>query len=63
VSISKLDLTPLLTISDVADHCQVCEKTVRRWIDAKELSAAKLGAQWRIDVKDLKLFLRDRFLA
>ena len=59
----KSDLIPLLTISDVADHCQVSEKTVRRWIEAKELSAAKLGAQWRIDVKDLKLFLRDRFLA
>ena len=57
------ELIPLLTIADVADHCQVSEKTVRRWIEAKELPAAKLGAQWRIDAKDLKLFLRDRILS
>jgi excisionase family DNA binding protein len=63
VTKNNLDLIPLLTISNVADHCQVSEKTVRRWIEAKELAAAKLGSQWRIDVKDLKLFLRDRFSA
>jgi excisionase family DNA binding protein len=50
----------LLTIKDTAAICQVSEKTVRRWIDAKELPAAKLGAQWRIRPRDLDLFIRER---
>ena len=51
----------LLTIQDVADRCQVATKTVRRWIDCKELAAFKLGRQWRISDKDLKHFLRERW--
>jgi excisionase family DNA binding protein len=49
----------LLTIRDVATFCRVSEKTVRRWIDARDLIAAKLGAQWRIRPRDLDLFVRD----
>lgn len=51
----------LLTIQDVADRCRVATKTVRRWIDGKELAAFKLGHQWRISEKDLKHFLRERW--
>ena len=51
----------LLTIQDVADHCQVAIKTVRRWIEGKELAAFRLGRQWRISDKDLKHFLRERW--
>ena len=54
-------LDRLLTIQDVADRCQVAIKTVRRWIDGKELAAFKLGRQWRIADKDLKHFLRERW--
>ena len=50
----------LLTIEDVANLCRVSEKTVRRWIDAGDLAAAKLGAQWRIRPRDLELFIRER---
>ena len=49
----------LLTINDVAALCQVSSKTVRRWIDARDLIAAKLGAQWRIRPRDLNLFVRE----
>jgi excisionase family DNA binding protein len=51
---------PLLTIKQVALHCGVSEKTVRRWIDARELPAAKLGNQWRIRPRDVDLFIKDR---
>jgi excisionase family DNA binding protein len=51
---------PMLTIEDVADFCQVSSKTVRRWINAGDLPAAKLGAQWRIRPRDLDLLIRDR---
>jgi excisionase family DNA binding protein len=50
----------LMTIEDVAALCQVSEKTVRRWVAAGELPAAKLGAQWRIRPRDLDFFVRDR---
>lgn len=54
-------LDRLLTIQDIADRCQVATKTVRRWIDAGELAAYKLGRQWRIADKDLKHFMRERW--
>ena len=53
-------IEPMLTIEDVAALCQVSSKTVRRWIDAGDLPAAKLGAQWRIRPRDLDLLIRDR---
>ncbi len=46
----------LLTIDDVAALCRVSSKTVRRWIKARELTAAQLGNQWRIHPRDLELF-------
>ena len=50
----------LLTIDDVAALCRVASKTVRRWIKARELTAAQLGNQWRIRPRDLDLFVRER---
>ena len=50
----------LLTIDEVAELCRVSGKTVRRWIEARELQAARLGNQWRIRAKDRDLFVRDR---
>ena len=50
----------LLTIEDVAELCRVSTRTVRRWIDDGALTAAKLGAQWRIRQRDLDHFILDR---
>lgn len=52
----------LMTIDQVAGLCRVSEKTVRRWIAASELPAAKLGNQWRIRPRDLDDFVRDRLV-
>jgi excisionase family DNA binding protein len=51
---------PLLTIKDVAARYQVSTKTVRRWINAGDLTAAQLGNQWRICQKDLDMFIYER---
>jgi len=51
---------PMLDIIDVAEVCRVSEKTVRRWIKAGDLPAARLGNQWRIFPRDLKAFVLDR---
>ena len=50
----------LFTIADVAHHCQVSEKTVRRWIGRGELVAHRLGRQWRISRHDLEMFIKIR---
>ena len=52
----------LFTIPEVGAVLQVSEKTVRRWIAAEELPAAKLGNQWRIRPRDLDDFVRDRLV-
>jgi excisionase family DNA binding protein len=50
----------LLSLKATAEHCDVSVKTVRRWIQASELTAYKLGNQWRISVIDLEYFLFKR---
>jgi excisionase family DNA binding protein len=56
----KTSPEPLLTIDDVAALCRVSSKTVRRWITTRKLTAAKLGAQWRIRPRDVDLFIHER---
>ena len=51
----------LLTIREVAGYLQVDEKTIRRWIGARNLPAFKLGRQWRVAEKDLQRFLNERW--
>lgn len=51
---------PLLTIPDIARLFQVSTKTVRRWIDAGELRAHRLGRQWRIGASEVDRFLNAR---
>ena len=50
----------MLDIVDVAETCRVSEKTVRRWIHAGDLPAARLGNQWRIFPRDLRTFVLER---
>ena len=57
----KSDAYGLMTIPEVADHCRIDPKTVRRWIRSGDLPAFQLGRQWRISEKDLRSFLRERW--
>jgi excisionase family DNA binding protein len=57
---SKPVLPVLYTVAEVADLLKVSIKTVRRWIDADELVAHRLGRQLRITESDLSAFLRQR---
>ncbi len=50
----------LLAIKKVAKRCDVSVRTVRRWIDCRELIAHRLGRQWRISEADLAIFLATR---
>ena len=53
-------IDPLLTIPQVARACRVSQKTVRRWIERRELVAHRLGWQWRISRNDLETFIKIR---
>ena len=52
--------TAFHTIAEVADHLKVCDKTVRRWIEAGELGAHRFGRQRRISDSDFQTFLKLR---
>ncbi|MBS3780213.1 MAG: helix-turn-helix domain-containing protein [Desulfovermiculus sp.] len=49
-----------LTAEEVANQCQVSTLTVRRWINAGDLRAAKLGKSWRVKPEDLDAFYENR---
>ena len=49
---------PLLTPAGVAEICQVCRNTVYRWIKGGDLSALRLGNQWRIRPQDFEDFIK-----
>ena len=57
---STTDACSLLTMPDVARHCQVSVRTVRRWIERGDLVAIRLGRQWRISRADFDVFLAQR---
>jgi excisionase family DNA binding protein len=53
-------LSPLLTITQVADHLKVNPRTVRRAIEKGELHAHQVGKLPRISEEDLAAFLSAR---
>jgi excisionase family DNA binding protein len=53
-------LPRLLAVSEVAELLQVSTKTVRRWIERRELRTHQLGRQLRVSEEDLAAFLGQR---
>lgn len=51
--------TEILTISQAAEYLQVCDKTIRRLISNKKLSASKIGGSWRIKKSDIDDYLNE----
>jgi excisionase family DNA binding protein len=49
------------TVAQVADICQVSERTVHRWIAAGHLPVTRLGRLIRVNPRDLDAFLREGF--
>ena len=48
----------MLVVQEIAEHCQVCERTVWRWIRNNELNVHHFGRRTRISEKDFSSFLR-----
>ena len=53
-------LPRLYSVEEVADLLGVSERTVRRWIDKKEVRVHRLGGLIRISEPDLADFLQSR---
>lgn len=49
----------ILTVAQAAKYLKVCEKTVRRLISNKELSASRVGKSWRIQKSDIEKYLME----
>lgn len=47
----------LFTVLQAAEYLQICEKTVRRLINSKTLTASKVGKSWRIKKADIDCYL------
>ena len=48
------------TLAEIAQRLKVSYRTVYRWVQAGELSAYKLGSEWRVAESDLQAFLEAR---
>jgi excisionase family DNA binding protein len=53
-------LPKFYTIQEISDSLDVCPRTVRRWIDSRELIAHGLGRLVRVADDDLRIFLARR---
>lgn len=58
--IGQTVIPALLTLDQTAKHLQVSTKSVRRWIEAGDLIAHRIGRQFRISEPDLQAFIRTR---
>ena len=48
------------TLAEISQRLKVSYRTVYRWVQAGELSAYKLGTEWRVAESDLQAFLQAR---
>ncbi len=48
----------LLSIAECARALGVSERTIRRLISQRRLPAFKVGGQWRLDLDEVRAFLR-----
>jgi excisionase family DNA binding protein len=47
----------LLTVEQVADHCQTSVRSVRRWVSDGAIACVRIGRSVRIAEQDLAAFL------
>jgi len=50
----------LYDVKDVAEILGVAGRTVRYWIDTKQLKAVRLGNKWKVEYDDLQEFIKSK---
>jgi len=48
----------MFSVEQIANKFQVHKRTVRRWIKTGQLSAYKVGRQWRVPEKAIEDFIK-----
>lgn len=56
-------MTKMLTMQQVTDNLQVCERTIKKQILKGELEAVKIGAVYRFFEEDIEAYLKKRKLS
>lgn len=57
-----IDLSqPMMSVADIANIFRVSKYTVREWIKAGDLEAAKFGREWRATREQVTAFARKRY--
>lgn len=56
----KQDITPCLTIKEVAERLNCSVRTVERMIHTREIIGFKVGADWRIRPENLERWIEKR---
>lgn len=51
-----------LSVAQIAQHLQMDEETIRRWIRTKQLKAYKFGRDLRVRREDFDQFVKERAL-
>ncbi len=54
------DLQDVLTVKQIAEYLQLNEITIKRALRNKELKGFKVGNNWRIQKKDLLIWIKGR---
>lgn len=52
-------MEPMLTIKDIAAHCQVSTRTVQKWIDKGKIVMAKLPCGWRMSRDNFERWVKN----
>ena len=47
-----------VTLAEVAQHLQIAEETVHRWIRRKGMPAHRLGRNWRFMISEVNEWVR-----
>ncbi len=51
-------LEPWAVLADVADHLQVSDDTVLRWIASRNLPGHRMGRMWRFQLTEVDAWMR-----
>jgi excisionase family DNA binding protein len=54
----SMTIEPWVTLKDVAEHLQVSDETIHRWMDTRGLPAHRAGRVWRFKLSEVDQWVR-----
>lgn len=53
-----MTIEPWVTLKDVAEHLQVSDETIHRWISGRSMPAHRAGRVWRFKLSEVDAWIR-----